>query len=111
MYAIYRMLHGAWCARSDPTSARVPPTSASAPASLAPPAPVSVLPPRPSQGTPDLAALAAAFEKPYREFRDEVEREYIGRLVKRHGGSVSAAAQAAGIDRTYIHRLVKKHQR
>jgi transcriptional regulator with GAF, ATPase, and Fis domain len=96
-------------AMSEPTSARLPPPSV--PASLPPPSPPSALPPRPGPPASDLAALTAAFEKPYREFRDEVEREYIERLVKRHGGSVSAAAQAAGIDRTYIHRLVKKHQR
>jgi two-component system, NtrC family, response regulator GlrR len=98
--------------------------SAARPPSLAPPplprpaidAPSSVLPPplpppRPSQGASDLGALAATFDKPYREFRDDVEREYVERLLKRHGGNVSAAAQAAGIDRTYIHRLVRKHQR
>ena len=96
-------------AMSAPTSGRLPPPPA--PASFAPPAPASIAPPRPSQSGSDLGALAAVFERPYREFRDEVEREYIERLVKRHGGSVSAAAQAAGIDRTYIHRLVKKHQR
>ena len=100
-------------AMSEPTSGRLPPplAPASAPASLPPPLPPSVMPPRPGLAASDLGALVAAFEKPYREFRDEVEREYIERLVKRHGGSVSAAAQAAGIDRTYIHRLVKKHQR
>jgi two-component system response regulator GlrR len=57
------------------------------------------------------ADVLAAFEKPYREFRDDVERVYVDRLLARHGGSVSAAAQAAGIDRTYIHRLIRKHQR
>jgi DNA-binding NtrC family response regulator len=55
--------------------------------------------------------LEGAFEKPYREFRDEAEREYLRRLIQRHGGNVTAAAQAAGIDRTYIHRLVRKHER
>ena len=34
----------------------------------------------------------------------------IERLLARHRGNVSAAAQAAGIDRTYIHRLLRKHQ-
>jgi transcriptional regulator with GAF, ATPase, and Fis domain len=82
--------------------------SRGAPTSVLPP---PLLPPRPSQGASDLGALAPVFDKPYREFRDDVEREYIDRLLKRHGGSVSAAAQAAGIDRTYIHRLVRKHQR
>jgi transcriptional regulator with GAF, ATPase, and Fis domain len=87
-------------------SVSIPPPPPSLP-SLPPP----LAPPRPGQGGSDLGVLAATFDKPYREFRDDVEREYIERLVKRHGGSVSAAAQAAGIDRTYIHRLVRKHQR
>jgi len=54
--------------------------------------------------------LASVFDKPYRDFREDAERLYIERLLERHGGNVSAAAQAAGIDRTYIHRLIKKHQ-
>jgi DNA-binding NtrC family response regulator len=70
----------------------------------------------PSMRTPPTAAeaptrdLAAVFDKPYRDFREDAERIYIERLLERHGGNVSAAAQAAGIDRTYIHRLIKKHQ-
>ena len=80
---------------SEPTSTRAPP-------SLPPPE------------LPDLGGdreVLAALEKPYREFREDVERTYVERLLKRHRGNVSAAAQAAGIDRTYIHRLLKKHQR
>ncbi len=55
-------------------------------------------------------AFAGAFEKPFREFRDDIEREYVRRLLERHGGNATAAAQAAGIDRTYIYRLVRKHE-
>lgn len=71
-----------------------------------PPSSSGSLPP-PAPSTTDLGM----FEKPFREFHDAVESEYIERLLKRHGGSLSAAAAAAGIDRTYIYRLVKKHRR
>ncbi len=55
-------------------------------------------------------AFGDVYAKPFREFRDEVEREYVRRLLERHCGNVQAAAQAAGIDRTYIYRLIKKHE-
>jgi transcriptional regulator with GAF, ATPase, and Fis domain len=82
-------------AMSEPTSTR---------------APLTLPPPEPADLGADREVLAA-LEKPYREFRDDVERAYVERLLKRHRGNVSAAAQAAGIDRTYIHRLIRKHQR
>ena len=63
------------------------------------PSPASVPPP---------SMPPAAFEKPLREFKEELEREYVRRLLARHGGNVTAAAQAAGIDRTYVYRLVRK---
>ena len=78
---------------SDP-----PPSSRSA----APPPP----PPLPQDAS--LGTLSAALDRPYREFRDEAERVYVERLLRRHGGNVSAAAAAAGLDRTYIHRLLRK---
>lgn len=53
---------------------------------------------------------SAAFEKPFRDFKDEVEREYIRRLLERHGGNVTAAAQAAEVDRTYVYRLLRKYE-
>ncbi|HEX7667888.1 MAG TPA: hypothetical protein VF407_25350, partial [Polyangiaceae bacterium] len=58
----------------------------------------------------DLGMLAASFDKPFRDFKDDVEREYVKRLVLKHGGNAAAAAQAAGVDRTYIYRLLKKHE-
>lgn len=57
------------------------------------------------------ASIAASFDKPFRDFHDDVEREYLKRLLSRHNGNVTAAAQAAGIDRTYIYRLVRKYER
>ncbi len=84
-----------------------PPSPSSRPLSmLTPPAFL------PTQARPQtLSGPPELFEKPYREFRDEVEAEYIQRLLERHGGNLAAAAHAAGIDRTYIYRLVRKHRR
>ncbi|MEO8878429.1 MAG: sigma 54-interacting transcriptional regulator [Polyangiaceae bacterium] len=57
------------------------------------------------------SSFAASFEKSFRDFHEDVEREYVKRLLGRHKGNVTAAAQAAGIDRTYIYRLVRKYER
>jgi transcriptional regulator with GAF, ATPase, and Fis domain len=79
-----------------------------APPSVAAP---SVPPARlPAAVAPQASAFEASFEKPLREFKEELEREYLRRLLARHGGNVTAAAEAAGIDRTYVHRLVRKHE-
>jgi DNA-binding NtrC family response regulator len=54
-----------------------------------------------------------AFEHPFKEFRerwiDHGEREYVRRLLERHGRNVAVAAEAAGLDRTYVYRLIRKH--
>ncbi len=53
------------------------------------------------------------FEQPFKEFRerwiDHGEREYVRRLLERHGRNVAAAAETAGLDRTYVYRLIRKH--
>jgi transcriptional regulator with PAS, ATPase and Fis domain len=46
---------------------------------------------------------------PLKDLRDEVERQYVRRLLERHGRNVNAVAAAAGIDRTYVYRLIKKY--
>ena len=33
----------------------------------------------------------------------------VADMLTRHGGNVSAVAQASGLDRTYVHRLIRKH--
>ena len=38
-----------------------------------------------------------------------LEASYLRQLLERHGGNISAAAKAAGIDRKTFHRLVNKH--
>ena len=57
--------------------------------------------------------VAVAFDQPFKEFRerwiDHGEREYLQRLLERHGRNVPAAAEAAGLDRTYVYRLIRKH--
>jgi transcriptional regulator with GAF, ATPase, and Fis domain len=59
------------------------------------------------------AATAVAFDQPFKEFRerwiDHGEREYLRRLLERHGRNVPSAAEAAGLDRTYVYRLIRKH--
>jgi DNA-binding NtrC family response regulator len=53
------------------------------------------------------------FDQPFKEFRerwiDHGEREYLRRLLERHGRNVPAAAEEAGLDRTYVYRLIRKH--
>src|SRR5206468_11997914 len=39
-----------------------------------------------------------------------LEASYLRELLERHGGNVSAAAKAAGIDRKTFHRLINKYQ-
>ncbi|MCZ7685599.1 MAG: sigma-54 dependent transcriptional regulator [Sandaracinaceae bacterium] len=51
---------------------------------------------------------------PYAEARrraiEAFEREYVRDLLARHGGKVSQAAAAAGMDRVYLHKLVRRHR-
>jgi transcriptional regulator with GAF, ATPase, and Fis domain len=58
-------------------------------------------------------AAPVSFEQPFKEFRerwiDHGEREYVQRLLDRHGRNVAVAAEAAGLDRTYVYRLIRKH--
>jgi DNA-binding NtrC family response regulator len=65
-----------------------------------------------------VAAAPAAAEQfdaalSYRETRArweaDFERRYAAWLLAQHGGNVSAAARAAGMDRKYLHKLAVKH--
>ncbi len=38
-----------------------------------------------------------------------LEASYLRQILARHGGNISAAAKAAGIDRKTFHRLINKH--
>ncbi len=67
----------------------------------------------PSAG--DAEALRAAGEDlPLKEAKEQwmqvLEASYLRQLLERHGGNISAAAKAAGIDRKTFHRLINKYQ-
>ncbi len=73
----------------------------------------SAPPARADAGAPGADVSAVPFEQPFKEFReqwiDRGERDYVRRLLDRHGRNVAAAAEAAGLDRTYVYRLIRKH--
>ena len=50
--------------------------------------------------------------QPLRAVRDRwlrhVERRYLEQLLEAHGGNVTAAARAAGVDRVHLHRLLSR---
>ena len=61
--------------------------------------------PLPAGATADLP-LKDAKEK----WMQVLEAAYLRDLLERHGGNISAAAKAAGIDRKTFHRLINKSQ-
>jgi transcriptional regulator of acetoin/glycerol metabolism len=73
--------------------------------------PQSVAPQAPAAAGPSDPQI---FEQAYKDFReswiDSGEKEYVRRLLSRHGRNVAAAAREAEVDRTYIYRLIRKHE-
>jgi DNA-binding NtrC family response regulator len=65
----------------------------------------------PSAGGP---ILPPSGDLPLKDAKDKwmrvLEASYLRDLLERHGGNVSAAAKAAGIDRKTFHRLINKYQ-
>ena len=63
--------------------------------------------------SPADAVAGVPFEQPFKDFRerwiDHGEREYVRRLLERHGPQRAVAAEEAGLDRTYVYRLIRKH--
>jgi transcriptional regulator with PAS, ATPase and Fis domain len=65
----------------------------------------------------DLAAPAPAVDArvPYAEARrraiEGFELAYVQALLELHGGNVTRAADAAGLDRAYVYRLIRKHKK
>ena len=43
------------------------------------------------------------------EFEEMFEKKYVGWLLERNGGNISAAAREADMDRKYLYKLAKKH--
>jgi DNA-binding NtrC family response regulator len=58
--------------------------------------------------------LPASDDLPLKDAKDKwmqvLESSYLRDLLGRHGGNVSAAAKAAGIDRKTFHRLINKYR-
>jgi DNA-binding NtrC family response regulator len=63
------------------------------------------------------AAIGAEFpgiasHVPFKEAKAQLvisfERAYVARLLERHGGNVTQAAQAAGLSRKHLHDLIKR---
>jgi two-component system, NtrC family, response regulator GlrR len=54
------------------------------------------------------------YAEPFREVKDRVvaewERSYLTRLVRRHGGNLSAAARAVQMDRNHLRVLLSRHR-
>src|SRR5262249_53127934 len=69
--------------------------------------------PKPERGEEVCPEDEAMWSRPFKEAKQAVierfEREYIGRLLKRHGGNVSKASLEAQIDRNTIHEFKKKY--
>ena len=65
------------------------------------------------EAPPELAAVAET-GLPLKEAKEKwmqvLEASYLRELLERHGGNISAAAKAAGIDRKTFHRLINKSQ-
>ncbi len=59
---------------------------------------------------PALDASTLTLQAARERWMRELESRYLRDLLDRHGGNISAAAKAAGIDRKTFHRLVTKHQ-
>jgi DNA-binding NtrC family response regulator len=68
---------------------------------------------RPSSALTDVKAAGAASELPLKDAKEQwmgvLEASYLRELLARHGGNITAAAKAAGVDRKTFHRLVTKH--
>ena len=60
------------------------------------------------------SGLPTAGDLPLKDAKEKwmqvLEVSYLRDLLERHGGNVSAAAKAAGIDRKTFHRLINKYQ-
>jgi transcriptional regulator of acetoin/glycerol metabolism len=56
-----------------------------------------------------VATVTASFKEAKDRLVQAWEKEYVTALLAKHGGNVSLASRAGGLDRVYLHRLMKKH--
>jgi DNA-binding NtrC family response regulator len=70
----------------------------------------SVPPPPPGAAGVSEALARIPFKEAKEKLLDAFEREYVARLLERHGGNLSRASAEAGLDRNYLARLAKKHE-
>lgn len=59
---------------------------------------------------PETGAAGLTLQEARERWMRTLESAYLRELLDRHGGNISAAAKAAGIDRKTFHRLVSKYQ-
>ena len=62
----------------------------------------SRMPPPEEQATPTFD-----LDRPYREAREDFERQYFERLLASEGGSMSRVAERSGLERTHLYRKLK----
>ena len=46
----------------------------------------------------------------WRQFKDDMEKEYLNKLLSFSNGNISAASRQADISRTHLHKLLSKHK-
>jgi DNA-binding NtrC family response regulator len=67
----------------------------------------------PAAGAPGVGGLTAGTDLTLKDAKEQwmqvLEVSYLRELLTRHGGNISAAAKAAGIDRKTYHRLINKY--
>jgi len=65
---------------------------------------------RPTAAPPDAFSFKA--DRPFHEAKDALvarfEREYLADLVQRHGGNLSQAARAAGLERKFLYKVLER---
>ena len=63
--------------------------------------------------TPEDAGFEVDVDKPYGEGKaelvDRFDRKYLFAQLERHGGNISAAARASGLERMHFKRILKKY--
>lgn len=66
-------------------------------------------PARPAEPVTPAVASAASYEEARRAWTAVFERTYVEDILRAADGNVSEAARRAGIDRNYLHRLMRRH--